>query len=239
MKAQTSLFKTTALAISVSLFASTALPISAANAHDRHNSQKHAEDAYNWNKKLHRQFHKTYGRGEQGVFNYRQQLQLQQQRQQQLEQQRLQQQRAALKRKKRKQRKRDIIAAGVIGLAIGAIIASQASKNKNAPVYNSYTPPTPQPSYSYGDPYQLHSDPVLLEPDTNSYGSIEPIPLDEYNANSSNSGGPNIITFDEHASLEPWTPGWREWCENRYRSFNPPTGTYRGYDGLDHFCVPK
>ncbi|MEL6201724.1 MAG: BA14K family protein [Pseudomonadota bacterium] len=40
-------------------------------------------------------------------------------------------------------------------------------------------------------------------------------------------------------SLEPWTPGWLAWCEERYRSFNKHTGTYRGYDGLDHFCVPK
>ena len=47
------------------------------------------------------------------------------------------------------------------------------------------------------------------------------------------------LVIDETSSLEPWTPGWEEWCTNRYRSFNINTGTYRGYDGLDHFCVPK
>jgi hypothetical protein len=26
------------------------------------------------------------------------------------------------------------------------------------------------------------------------------------------------------------------WCAARFRSFNPATGTYRGYDGLDHPC---
>lgn len=38
-------------------------------------------------------------------------------------------------------------------------------------------------------------------------------------------------------SLEPWTRAWFEYCDDRYRSFNPSTGTYRGYDGEDHFCV--
>lgn len=38
---------------------------------------------------------------------------------------------------------------------------------------------------------------------------------------------------------EPWTAEWHSWCNARYRSFNAQTGTYRGYDGYDHFCVPK
>lgn len=28
-----------------------------------------------------------------------------------------------------------------------------------------------------------------------------------------------------------------QWCLNRYRSYNPRTDTFRGYDGLDHRCV--
>lgn len=42
-----------------------------------------------------------------------------------------------------------------------------------------------------------------------------------------------------YSSLEPWSQGWYQYCDNRYRSFNAKTGTYRGYDGRDHFCVPK
>jgi len=49
--------------------------------------------------------------------------------------------------------------------------------------------------------------------------------------------GPNVITYESR--LEPWSPGWYRWCDARYRSFNPQTGTFRGYDGLDHFCVPN
>ena len=51
------------------------------------------------------------------------------------------------------------------------------------------------------------------------------------------SGGPKVITYG--STLEPWTRGWYEWCDDHYRSFNPETGTYRGYDDRDHFCVPK
>lgn len=35
---------------------------------------------------------------------------------------------------------------------------------------------------------------------------------------------------------EPWTPGWYNYCENRYRSFNASTGYFLGYDGQYHFC---
>uniref|UniRef100_UPI001866F2D3 BA14K family protein n=1 Tax=Oricola nitratireducens TaxID=2775868 RepID=UPI001866F2D3 len=49
--------------------------------------------------------------------------------------------------------------------------------------------------------------------------------------------GPNVITYE--STLEPWTPEWYDWCDRRYRSFNGQTGTFRGYDGRDHFCVPR
>jgi hypothetical protein len=48
--------------------------------------------------------------------------------------------------------------------------------------------------------------------------------------------GPNVITYE--SSLEPWTTGWYRWCDANYRSFDPRKGTFRGYDGKDHFCVP-
>ncbi|MGU3398307.1 BA14K family protein [Brucellaceae bacterium D45D] len=38
------------------------------------------------------------------------------------------------------------------------------------------------------------------------------------------------------AGFEPWSRAWYNYCSDRYRSFNPSTGTYRGYDGRDHFC---
>ena len=38
-------------------------------------------------------------------------------------------------------------------------------------------------------------------------------------------------------SYEPWTQSWYDYCSQRYRSFNPRSGTYIGYDGREHFCT--
>ncbi|MRG56671.1 BA14K-like protein [Phyllobacterium sp. YR620] len=38
------------------------------------------------------------------------------------------------------------------------------------------------------------------------------------------------------AGARPWSREWYRYCSNRYRSFNPETGTFRGYDGRDYFC---
>jgi hypothetical protein len=34
----------------------------------------------------------------------------------------------------------------------------------------------------------------------------------------------------------PWTPNWYAYCSSRYRSFNPNTGYFVGYDGVPRFC---
>ena len=34
----------------------------------------------------------------------------------------------------------------------------------------------------------------------------------------------------------PWTGAWYDYCSARYRSFNPRTGYFMGYDGRRHFC---
>ncbi|PYE87362.1 BA14K family protein [Phyllobacterium leguminum] len=38
-------------------------------------------------------------------------------------------------------------------------------------------------------------------------------------------------------NYQPWTRGWYSYCSSRYRSFNPRTGTFVGYDGQSHFCT--
>lgn len=186
----------TAVAIAAS-FAISVMPPIEANAHDRHNPEKHGFSYQNWHKHTHRKFHRHYGRGEHGVHNYHNQFNNQHH------------------RKKRKSSKGDLIAAGVIGLAIGAIIAGEASKNK---AHRRHV--EPQPTYN---PY---------EDTSNRRG---PVTLDEYN----NGSEPDVVTFRDTVSLEPWTQGWYQYCTEKYRSFNPQTGTFRGYDGRDHFCVPK
>lgn len=31
-------------------------------------------------------------------------------------------------------------------------------------------------------------------------------------------------------------PGWLSYCSARYRSFDPATSTYMGFDGVRHYC---
>jgi hypothetical protein len=33
-----------------------------------------------------------------------------------------------------------------------------------------------------------------------------------------------------------WSPEWYSYCSYRYRTFNPRTGYFIGYDGYPHFC---
>lgn len=61
-----------------------------------------------------------------------------------------------------------------------------------------------------------------------------------------NSNNPRVIYQQPSAPravsggrYEPWSNSWFRYCSNKYRSFNASTGTYRGYDGLDHFCVAQ
>ena len=95
--------------------------------------------------------------------------------------------------------------AGIAGLVIGGIIASQGSG-------------------------QTAQSPVVRQ---------QPLPRDAYPAAPAPARDPYVVSAPGGGSYEPWTAGWRSWCSARYRSFNADTGTYRGYDGRDHFCVVK
>ena len=46
-----------------------------------------------------------------------------------------------------------------------------------------------------------------------------------------------MVYYQDQAALEPWSPEWFRYCGDRYRSFDPDTGTFIGYDGEAHFCV--
>jgi hypothetical protein len=35
---------------------------------------------------------------------------------------------------------------------------------------------------------------------------------------------------------QPWTSQWYSYCSSRYRSFDPQTGYFVGYDGSYYFC---
>ncbi len=51
---------------------------------------------------------------------------------------------------------------------------------------------------------------------------------------SAGSGPPAY--YYSSGSPQPWSSGWYRYCASRYRSFDPRSGTYLGYDGYRHFC---
>lgn len=104
---------------------------------------------------------------------------------------------------------------GIIGLAAGAIIAGSANNHSSQRRVIK-----PQRQYPAVNHY----------PGANHYPQA---PRHTY------SQKPRYQHSQRAQGYEPWTKGWYNYCDNRYRSFNPRTGTFRGYDGRDHFCVVK
>lgn len=63
---------------------------------------------------------------------------------------------------------------------------------------------------------------------------IDPVPAPTYYPPAPTYTRPVAVY---QPSYEPWTAAWYDYCADRYRSFNPNTGTFRGYDGREHFCT--
>ncbi|MDI6027138.1 BA14K family protein [Corticibacterium sp. UT-5YL-CI-8] len=105
----------------------------------------------------------------------------------------------------------DALAAGVLGLAAGALIVG-ALNNQRAPDPDYYDPP-------------LRRSPMERPAPVRNYYPVAPEP--------GYSGG----YANYRPSIEPWTPEWYAYCQDRYRSFQPRSGTFTGYDGQQHFCV--
>ena len=99
--------------------------------------------------------------------------------------------------------------------------------------------PEYQPGYTYGtqdyDPY--YGENYGRNHDSGIRQSLSDLPPDSGHVTRDN--GPNVITYEDTVTLEPWTPGWYDYCSSKYRSFNPKRGTFLGYDGKHHFCVAK
>ncbi len=106
----------------------------------------------------------------------------------------------------------DIAAIGILGIGAG-IVASAIIADQNAP--QNFESDFPEPPRSYRSDHRR------------SYG-------DEDRGTYRRSDNRQMV-YSDYA--EPWTKPWYRYCSDRYRSFNPRTGTYRGYDGQEHFCT--
>ncbi len=122
----------------------------------------------------------------------------------------------------------ELIAAGLLGLAVGAIITDMSNyRQARANVYHSapygFAPPTP-----VGPQYGVVSYP-------------EPVTAAPLHTPRHHRGNPHVITYEEAmvGPPEPWSQGWYHYCQATFRTFDPASGTYMGYDGRRHFCVAK
>ncbi len=103
---------------------------------------------------------------------------------------------------------RDAAILGAAGLATGLIVGSALASQ---PRYYDEGPVYVDPGYAPGPRY--------IDPPPPRYVVEEPVyapPVRE---------------------LRPWSAAWRRYCTQRYRSFDPATGTYIGYDGRERFCA--
>lgn len=137
----------------------------------------------------------------------------------------------------------NLLAAGLIGFAIAAMISEAAQPQRPPRVVYVPQPVYPAPPPAYYDPYPRrplsdYNGSALQGSYQDYYG--QPYSGQPYSGGAAN-GDPNVIRYEDTVgtTYEPWTPEWADWCRANYRSFNASTGTYRGYDGLDHFCVVK
>ena len=99
----------------------------------------------------------------------------------------------------------DAVAAGVAGLAVGALLGAALSdppRRRYVDDYSVLEGPVDEPTYVY------RRERVVVRP---SY----------------------VV---ESSGYRPWTRSWMRYCSQRYRSFDPSTGTFVGYDGMEHFC---
>ncbi len=134
----------------------------------------------------------------------------------------------------------DPYAAGVAGVVLGAVLGAPRPYYAPPPPYYY----APAPIYVEPAPIYVEPAPVYAVPDRVPYsqiqrGDVRPYPVPP---SARRNSGPRVVTYDESVgggSLEPWTPGWVDYCSDKYRTFDARTGTYKGYDGLKHFCVAQ
>ena len=103
----------------------------------------------------------------------------------------------------------DAVAAGVLGLAIGALAAGALVSNRDVVVdRNPLRHPRPRPIRDW----EFDAEPGV-----------------EYYGVQSNYG----------REFDRWSKRWYRYCEQHYRTFDPRSGTYLGRDGREHFCLAE
>jgi hypothetical protein len=149
--------------------------------------------------------------------------------------------------------------AGTVGLAAGVVIGSAIVSQRPryvqprtvyvapGPVYEGpvgvYDGPVddwdgPDQAYAEPDGYQPGDDQGYERYDDRATGQDDDQAIgQDYFPEKPRRNGEDAGDSRQAGAVEPWSREWRDYCEGRYRTFNPKTGTYRGIDGQDHFCT--
>lgn len=142
----------------------------------------------------------------------------------------------------------DALAAGLLGVVVGATVFAPRYPVYVAPAYPVYAAPPPVVVYeepAYVEPAPVYVQPAYPEPyyDRHRRRSLATVPADPYYGRKPPRSGPRVVTYEDTvgpvATIEPWTPAWHDYCRARFRSFDSRSGTFLGYDGNRHFCVAK
>ena len=112
-----------------------------------------------------------------------------------------------------------LIGIGFLGLAAGALVGALAAESNNAQHYERNPRPRPSQDRGYYPPPPA---------DAGYHGYYQ-----ETGPRYHDRGGPR----GHVRAYEAWSPEWFRWCQNRYRSINPNTGTFTTYGGEQRFCV--
>lgn len=127
-------------------------------------------------------------------------------------------------RQERHDRNRDAAVLGVLGLAAGVAVGSALAQPRQPegrvyidPPVNDYPAP---PRYTYDRAY---GDDGYPEPPRRRPVPVYDAPRPVYRA-------------QPVYRAEPWTRAWYDYCSQRYRSFDPRSGTFTDYQGQRRFC---
>lgn len=138
-------------------------------------------------------------------------------------------------RRHRRHSNGDAVAAGIIGLAAGAIIGGAlASPPRSGPVYVDRDYDSRVYYYNrrpsrFDDNVQVYRHPRQVY---RNYDYDDDVVI--YAPRRVER--PRIYAAPVAGRPEPWSAAWYSYCESRYRSFDPRSGTFLGYDGQRHFC---
>lgn len=140
----------------------------------------------------------------------------------------------------------DLLAAGIAGAFVGALIAPRYVAP--APVYVYPEPVYVQPQAYYPAPVYAYPEPVYVQPaPVYERRAYRPRPYRHTQPQRAYQApvkrGPKVVTYEDTigqtAGIEPGSPGWVDYCRSKFRSFRTSDGTYLGYDGQRHLCVVR